>query len=962
MMAYWSTEKEPRSHLFFHNQHSNTPILHYSGIGLPSQPLGLIGIVETASTSRRLACWALYVTLLSFILSGCAGVETKKTPAGSPIETSFKGTYEITPYMETHMPRTVAVLPFVDRSKSQEGFEIVRKGFYNHFSALPFTDVELYRVDRLLRKAGLTDPKVIANTSPQRLGEVLNVDAVVVGDVSNFDKFYAVLYSQVAVGAKIKMYDTESGELLWSGEHVTRKHQGGLSTSPVGIVATVVSTAMNMRDIQLLRACDDLFRGMVTTIPVPSIAEAIRPPVITLLTQDTKGVPKKAGDEIRVVIQGDPKMQASFDIGTFKQGIDMVEVEPGGYLGTYTVVPGDNTKEALVTGYLSDDSGNTTKWIDPVGSVTIDTTPPERPRAVTAVGRDGVINLNWAKNAESDLAGYRVFRSVTPLSGFDAVGTTEFNHYRNDGVSNLQEYYFRLSALDRAGNESEPTPTVIGVAVPSGPTPVAGMLTEDVVWYAGASPYVLEGPVTVKDKATLTIQPGTIVQSTREGLVIEGSVNALGDATRLIVFEGVKHQPWDGISFRNVKSRTNVLASCRIRDAEVGITCRSSSPVIRNCEFVDNTDGIRVVGAFSEPEILNNTIHKNSGTGLIVEEGAKPTVEGNSICENTRGGVLIRGAAPLVTHNTIVQNDTWGIRVDQGQPKISGNNIHDNASYDMMGAMSGEPLTASDNWWGTVNGPDILQQVKGRVNIATILDDPYPGGKSMGLPVLAGPLGGKIGADAFLTLSNSPYRIEKDVVVDGGAALYVEPGVTLLFDQNTSIILEDGGIVAQGKEDRPIRFMSSGASPSAGDYLNAVRFAGRTKVSSFFKYCVIMHATTALDVHYGSPEITRCHIANNAQSGIACRNDAAPKISYSTIKRNTGTGGIECVGASKPKINHNNIFENAVGIQAFSTILIDARDNWWGKAPPDSTVIWGENINFKPWLERPEEKAFEIDD
>lgn len=914
------------------------------------------------TTAKRLAYWALHVTFFSFILLGCAGVDTKKTSTTPQIETSFKGAYDIDPYMKAHMPRTVAVLPFVDRSKSQEGFETVRKGFYNHFSGLPYTDVELYQVDRLLRKARLTDPEAIANTSPQRLGEILSVDAVIMGDVSNFDKFYAVLYSQVAVGAKIEMFDTESGHFLWSGEHVTRKHEGGISTSPVGIVATVVSTAMNMRDIQLLRACDDLFRGMVTTIPVPTIAEATRPPAIALLTQDTKGLPKKAGDEIKVVIQGDPKMRASFDIGTFKQGIDMVEVEPGGYLGTYTVVPGDNVTEALVTGYLSDDSGNTTKWIDPIGSVTMDTTPPERPEGLTTVGREGVVILNWTKNAEADLAGYRVCRSQTPLSGFDIVGTTEFNHYRNNGVSNLQEYYFRVSAVDRAGNESKPTDAVMGIAVPPGPTAVSGMLTEDAVWYAGASPYVLEGPVTVKDKATLTIEPGTIVQSRGGGLLIEGDVRALGDTTRLIVFEGVDHQPWDGISFHNVKSRTNVVASCRIRDAKVGITCRSSSPVLRNCEFIENAEGIRVVGAFSEPQILNNTIHKNTGTGLVVEEGAKPTVDGNTVRENAKGGVLIRGAAPLITHNMIAQNDTWGIRVDLGRPKITGNNIHDNGSYDMVGAVSGEPLTAPDNWWGTANGPDILMRIKGRINVATILDGPYPAGKSTDLPVLAGPLGGKIGKDAFLTFANSPYTIEKDVLVNGGATLYIEPGVRLLFEQNTSIILEDGGIVAQGKRDGPILFASSGASPSAGDYLNAVRFAGRTKVSSFFKYCVMTHATTALDVHYGSPEITCCHVANNAQSGIACRNDAAPKISYSTIKRNLGTGGIECVGVSKPKITHNNIVENAVGIQAFSTILIDARNNWWGKAPPDSTVIWGENVNFEPWLETPEEKAFMIDD
>ncbi|MEE9418536.1 MAG: GNA1162 family protein [Desulfatiglandaceae bacterium] len=291
---------------------------------------------------KSLAFRTLHFALCSFIFLGCATVATEKTAITPEIQTLFKGTYKVDPYLETHMPRSIAVLPFVDRSKSKEGIETVRRAFYNHFSVLPYTDMELYRVDRLLRKAGLTDPEVITDTPPQKLGEILKVDAVILGDVSNFDKFYALVYSQVAVGAEVKMYETQSGRFLWSSQHVARKHQGGISASPVGIIATIVSTAMNVRDIQLLRACDDLFRDMVNTIPVPTIAEVTRPPVITLLTQDTKGDPKKAGHEIKVVIKGDPKMQASFDMGTFKKGIDMVEVEPGGYLGTHRVVPGDN--------------------------------------------------------------------------------------------------------------------------------------------------------------------------------------------------------------------------------------------------------------------------------------------------------------------------------------------------------------------------------------------------------------------------------------------------------------------------------------------------------------------------------------------------------------------------------------------------------------------------------------------
>ncbi|MCG6537718.1 MAG: DUF799 family lipoprotein, partial [Syntrophales bacterium LBB04] len=267
------------------------------------------------------AYW-LGVLLVIISMQSCV-VATETTAIAPQIRDLFQGKYVIDPYMENHRPVTVAVLPFIDQSRNKEGAVAVRKGFYNHFSSLPFKDMELQRVDNLLIKANLADTEALYKTSPQELGKLLNVDAVVFGEISNFDKLFAVMYSQVAVGAEIKMYDAKTGNLLWSGQHTVRIHEGGLSVTPFGIIATVIATAMYVRDIQLLRACDDLFRDMVKTIPVPTIAEALRPPVISLLTQDTKNLPKKAGDEINIVIQGAPKMQAYFDIGEFKKHIDM---------------------------------------------------------------------------------------------------------------------------------------------------------------------------------------------------------------------------------------------------------------------------------------------------------------------------------------------------------------------------------------------------------------------------------------------------------------------------------------------------------------------------------------------------------------------------------------------------------------------------------------------------------------
>ncbi len=909
------------------------------------------------------ARWKLILAfaILLPVVQGCL-VATKDTIISPEITSLFKGEYKIDPYMEDHRPRTVAVLPFVDQSKSKQGFEPVRRGFYNHFSSLPFKDLELYRTDDLLRKADLADPEQISRKSPQELGQILGVDAVVYGDISNFDKLFAVVYSQVAVGAEIKMFDTKTGKFLWSGKHTVRIHEGGISANPIGLIATVIATSMNIRDIQLLRACDDLFREMVKTIPTPSVAETLRPPVITLLTQDTKGLPKKAGDEIKVVIQGDPKKQATFSIGEFKKNIEMREVEPGGYFGTYRVIPGDNVDKALITGYLRDDSGGVAQWVDALGTVTIDTKPPDKIGKVSAVGRNTIVLLNWEKSAAKDLAGYRIYRSETPLSGYSEIARTELPEFRDTGLVNSKKYYYAVTAVDQVGNEGDRSDVLAGMPVAPGPTPVGGVIETDTIWVAGASPYVIEETILVRDKATLTIEPGTEIRSKGGALVIEGQLLAQGDAERLIAFEPMEAgKSWGGIAFNNVKEKENVLRYCRIRGAGTAVSCQASSPRIEFCELTGNGTAIKITGAFSKPRLAKNTLQKNGEAAVIVTDGAQPSISENRIEDNEREGILIVSALPAVIRNVVTQNRGSGIVVRKSQPVLTENNITDNRPLELSADGTGEAVNARNNWWGTAKGIEVLARIRGKIDIRSVLAGPYPEGKPVELPILGSSLGGAIKADAFLTLSNSPYRVTKDVVLTGGATLFVEPGVVLQYDQGTSIITEDGGILARGTPDRPILFTSSAVSPSPGAYAAAVQFKKATKVNSALAYCIVKYASTAFDVYHGSPEISSCAVMSSAQSGIFCRNDSSPKISLSTFRGNQGEGAIKCVGMSNPAIHHCNFVENAVAIQTFSSIYIDARQNWWGKTPPDLNLIWGDldkNINIKPWLEAPADKAF----
>ncbi|MBN1613578.1 MAG: DUF799 family lipoprotein [Deltaproteobacteria bacterium] len=902
--------------------------------------------------------------LLLLVMNQSCVIATKTTAIAPEIRSLFEGTYQVDPYMETHKPRTVAVLPFYDQSQGKAGYEAVRKGFYNHFSSLPYMDMELARVDDLLTKANLADPEAIKRTAPADLGKILGVDAVVYGDISNFDKLFALVYSQVSVGADIRMFDAKTGHFLWSGKHVVRIHEGGIATTPVGIIATVIATAMNVRDIQLLRACDDLFREMVKTIPSPPLAEALRPPVITLLTQDTKNLPKRAGDEIKVVIQGSPKMRASFDIGDFKKHIDMEEVEPGGYLGIYKVLPGDAVSGAVITGHLTDDTGNRVDWIDAIGTVTLDTVPPDKPGEPSALGRNATVLLNWEKSAAADLAGYRVYRSDTPLSGYREIARTEFDELRDENLTNGKRYYYQIAAYDLAGNEGEKTGTIAGMPLAPGPTPVSGTLDVDSTWYAGASPYIMEDDVVVRDMALLTIEPGTEIRSKGGALIVEGRLHAAGDVERLILFDAYQEdKPWTGIVYSNVKEKENLLAHCRIRNAITAVALEASSPRIEVCELTENGSALKIAGAFSKPLVSRNTIHKNREAAVVVIAGAQPLLLDNRILDNDRTGILIQSASPVIRRNTIARNGSTGVAIQASQAVIEENTIIDNKPLDMSADMTGEPVHALNNWWGAPEALEVLARIRGRINIASVLSGPPPEGKPLQIQILPQVLGGAVKTDAFLTLANSPYRVSRDLTVDGGATLYIEPGVTIQYDQNMSINVEDGGVMARGTQDNPIHFCASAVSASPGFYRSAVRFKKATEVNSAFAYCFVRNASVAFDIYFGDPDISFCHIADNAQSGVYCRNDTAPRIRYSTFSGNRGEGAVNCVGMSNPSIHFNNFIDNEIAIRAFSSIYIDARQNWWGNYPPDPNMIWGDpekNINVNPALEVPEEKAFAV--
>lgn len=110
---------------------------------------------------------------------------------------------------------------------------------------------------------------------------------------------------------------------------------------------------------------------------------------------------------------------------------------------------------------------------EPVAVTPRDTFPPATPTGLEGTGvpatrqTPAYVELSWAINTEGDLAGYNVYRA----EGIDSPGERENKDllltptFRDNSVAPGRRFYYRVSAVDRAGNES-PQSSVVAADVP----------------------------------------------------------------------------------------------------------------------------------------------------------------------------------------------------------------------------------------------------------------------------------------------------------------------------------------------------------------------------------------------------------------------------------------------------------------------------------------------------------------
>jgi len=116
-------------------------------------------------------------------------------------------------------------------------------------------------------------------------------------------------------------------------------------------------------------------------------------------------------------------------------------------------------------------------------SATAQDNPPGAPSNLAAISADQQISLDWNDNQESDLAGYRVYRSLATGGPYTEIttGLLASSSYLDTGLTNDTTYYYVVSAEDTASqesgysNEASGTPAEEVDLIPGAPTGLAAV-------------------------------------------------------------------------------------------------------------------------------------------------------------------------------------------------------------------------------------------------------------------------------------------------------------------------------------------------------------------------------------------------------------------------------------------------------------------------------------------------------
>lgn len=279
---------------------------------VPTQPPRRSGVGSSRVWTTRLA-WmqdgimrrlTLLLSLVA-LLAGCATTQHRSRPFFLPeaelethgrktwldhlIETDPGGTdFRVASDYQTHPPQRIAVLPFVDRGngdylvnkipiidRSEEDRDRwswthanrLRRAVTGSLAVREFVVIPLPAVDAVLQDRGIANWDDLQAVPIPELGRWLGADAVVYGELVDYEAYYGFLVAAWRVSSGIRMVSTRDGHEIFSC--TDRRYAVNVSPAfdPVDILINSAINLLTFRDVALARQEYEVGREIVLRLP-----------------------------------------------------------------------------------------------------------------------------------------------------------------------------------------------------------------------------------------------------------------------------------------------------------------------------------------------------------------------------------------------------------------------------------------------------------------------------------------------------------------------------------------------------------------------------------------------------------------------------------------------------------------------------------------------------------------------
>jgi hypothetical protein len=175
---------------------------------------------------------------------------------------------------DNNYPLSVAILPFSVNKEiaiEEQPHIIFRDVFFLYFSYLGYTDMALENVDKKLLATGLSllnEEGLVKTHLYSRLKEILGVDAIIMGHISDATNMTGGLHAQTTMSVKLKMIDLRHETPLWDAELTEMSYAGVASPTIIDIIKDQIDNA-NVQQAYY-RLAESLSIKVVNEIPDPA--------------------------------------------------------------------------------------------------------------------------------------------------------------------------------------------------------------------------------------------------------------------------------------------------------------------------------------------------------------------------------------------------------------------------------------------------------------------------------------------------------------------------------------------------------------------------------------------------------------------------------------------------------------------------------------------------------------------